>query len=106
MKTLKFTEPKPGLILNRKKDTTWRISDEKGIAEGDTLSLCRTDGKEFAKAEVTLTKETSIRDLMKSDMKGHEKITENEALRKLSGYYHMKVMPQTSVKVIKFRLLR
>jgi len=105
MKTLKFAGSKPELILKGLKGSTWRISDEKNIAEGDTLSLCRLDGSEFAKAEVTLARETSIRELLKADMQGHEKLSEGEAIRRLSGYYRMKVMPQTVVKAIKFKVI-
>ena len=106
MKTLKFSGSKPELILKGLKDSTWRIADEKSITEGDILSLCRTDGTEFAKAEVTRTKESQLKLLVVGDAQGHERLTEGEAIRKLSGYYHMKVMPQTTVKVIMFRLIR
>ena len=103
MKRLKFSEPSPKLVLEGKKDTTWRVNDEKGISAGETISLCRTDGKEFAKAKVVSARESNFGDLSK-EKAGYEKIRSKDMYRTYSNYYKMKVMPATRVKVIKFRL--
>ena len=106
MKQLKFSEPLPELILNRQKDTTWRINDEKNIATGDMLSLCDNDANEFARAEVIVIEETVFGSLSEDDKNGHEKFsTEQEMYRVYSSYYKMDVTPETTVKVIKFRLI-
>ena len=106
MKQLKFSEPLPSLILTGKKDATWRINDDKNLAKNDILSLCRINGKEFAKAKVLWTKETAFGKLSKEDKEGHEKFSsEDEMYKTYSGYYKTKVTPETKVKVIKFMLI-
>jgi len=107
MKSLKFSEPLPSLILKGKKSITWRINDEKGITTGDKLSLCHNNGNEFAKAEVISVRETVFGNLTKKDKETHEKFSSvKEMLQKYSKYYRMKVTPKTKVKVIKFKLLK
>src|SRR3990167_11370253 len=110
MKKLRFAEPLPRLILIGKKDTTWRINDEKEISCGDELSLCYGDGpnkeSEFARAKVLWIKETTFGELTEEDYKWHEKFAnEKEMYETYSRYYNTRVMPQTRVKVIKFKLL-
>jgi hypothetical protein len=106
MKTLKFSEPLPKLILKGKKNTTWRINDEKKIIKGDIVSLCYKDGKEFAKAQVLSTKETEFKNLNEEDFEGQAKFaSENEICRVFSAYYKTKVVPETKVKIIKFKLI-
>lgn len=106
MKKLRFAEPLPRLILIGKKDTAWRIDDEKKISCGDELSLCRTDETEFARALVIWTKETTFEELTEEDYIGHEKFSsEKEMYETYSRYYGMPVSQKTKVKVIKFKLL-
>ncbi len=52
MKSIKFEDIFVPIIFSGKKDTTWRINDEKNIAAGDEISLCYKNGKEFARAKV------------------------------------------------------
>ncbi|MEK6819837.1 MAG: ASCH domain-containing protein [Nanoarchaeota archaeon] len=110
MKKLRFAEPLPRLIQIGKKDTTWRINDEKNISCGDELSLCYGDGlnkeKEFARAKVLWIKETTFEELTEEDYKGHEKfVSEKEMYETYSRYYQIPVSPKTRVKVIKFKLI-
>ena len=110
MKKLRFAEPLPRLILIGKKDTTWRINDEKEISCGDELSLCYGEGpnkeSEFARAKVIWIKETTFGELTEEDYVGHEKFgSEKEMYETYSRYYNIKVLPQTRLKVIKFKLL-
>ena len=105
MKYLKFSEPCPGLILEGKKYTSWRIDDEKDIKAGDVLSLCYNNGKEFAKAKVTSVKETTFGGLTEEDKKGHEGFSsEGEMYKIYSKFYKRKIGPGTKVKVIKFKV--
>jgi hypothetical protein len=107
MKKLKFSEPLTKLILNGKKNTTWRINDDKNISVDDLISLCYNDGKEFAQAKVVQVKETNFRSLTKEDREGHEEFSsDSEMYQTYSEYYKMKVIPETKVKVIKFKLLQ
>jgi|SRR3989344_2827084 len=106
MKKLKFADHLIGLVLDGKKDTTWRVNDDKGISVGDELALCRKDGSEFARARVTHSSDTTFENVGKEDKEGHEKFSsEKEMYRTYSRYYGMEVTPKTKVKVIKFRLL-
>lgn len=106
MKRLKFSEPLPSLILSGKKWDSWRINDEKGIAVGDELSLCRLDGSEFAKAKVFAVWETTFGKLNDKDREGHEVFSSDEEMYETySRYYKMKVTPETKVKIIKYKLL-
>lgn len=107
MKSLKFFGSLPKLILDRQKNTTWRIADEKNIAIGDIIALCYPDGKEFAQAQVTEVKETTFSQLNAQDKVGHEEFSsDQEMYRTYSAYYKIKVTPQTRVKIIKFKLIK
>jgi hypothetical protein len=109
-KILKFAEPLPRLVLTGRKDTTWRINDEKNITCGDELSMYYGDGpnkeNEFAKANVLWIKETIFKNLTNEDYEGHEKFSSEEEMYKTySRYYNMEINPQTRLKVIKFKLI-
>lgn len=106
MKTLKFSESKPELILKGEKNITWRINDEKNITVGDEISMCRTNGDEFARAEVVSVKEKALGDLTEEDKDGHERFESIEnIIHRLSELYGVKVTPKTKLKIIKFKLL-
>ena len=110
MKKLRFADPLPQLVLSNKKDTTWRIEDEKNLSVNDELSLSYADGtnkdKEFAKAKIIWVKETTFGSLTKEDKEGHEKFnSEDEMYKTYSRYYGNPVTPETKLKVIKFKLI-
>jgi len=105
LKRLKFSEPLPKLILNGKKNSTWRINDDKNILINDLLSLCYSGGREFAKAKVIFVKETNFENLTEKDKEGHEKfLSDKEMYKAYSNYYNIKVGPKTKVKIIKFNI--
>jgi len=107
MKQLKFSEPLPELILSGKKNTTWRINDNKNILGGDSLSLCHNNGEEFAKAKAISVKETNFGNLTEEDKKGHEEFSsDKEMYETYSRYYNIKVTSETKVKIIRFRILK
>ncbi|MBI4448286.1 ASCH domain-containing protein [Candidatus Woesearchaeota archaeon] len=92
--------------MQKKKDTTYRINDNKNIMVGDELSLCSSNGKEFGKALAVLVKETIFENLTEEDKAGHGKSSPKEELYKtFSDYYKMEVSGKTKVKIIKFKLL-
>jgi len=106
MKQLKFSEPLANLILNGKKDISWRVNDDKNISAGDFISLCYKGGREFAKAKVVRVRETNFGNLTEEDKRGHEKFfSDNEMYQTYSKYYKMKITSETKVKVITFKLL-
>ena len=107
MKILKFSEPLPGLVLDGRKDITWRINYQGDINVGDELCLCHNNGQEFARAKVIWVKETTFGNFTAEDKEGHEKFSsEGEMYATYSRYYNMQVTPETRVKVIKFNLLQ
>jgi hypothetical protein len=92
--------------MDGRKYTTWRIGDEKNISVGDKLSLCFTNGTEFAKAEVIGVNETTFDALTDEEKGGHEKFPSDEEMyTTYSRYYKMEVTPKTKLKIIKFRLI-
>lgn len=105
MKKLKFANP--DLIMKGRKNTTWRINDEKNISTGDILSFCNVDGEEFAKARIISVRETVFEGLKKEDREGQEEFpSDKDMYQTYSKYYKMKVTPRTELKVIKFQVLR
>ena len=70
MKSLKFSEPLPRMILAGEKDVTYRINDEKNISVGDKISLLDHDTrKEFAKVRVIGVEEKTFGELAEEDKK-------------------------------------
>jgi hypothetical protein len=106
IKVLRFFEPLPQLILDGKKDTTWRINDDKNLEKDDVLSLVDRERNEFAKAQVLWTKYTTFGKLSPEDTEGHETFTDiEELLKTYSEYYSTNATLETPVKVIKFKLI-
>ena len=106
MKKLKFANGLPELILNGKKITTWRISDDKNLSVDDIISCCRVDGTEFANAKITSVKETIFEELTEEDKEGHEPFeSDRQMYETFSKYYNIEITPQTKLKVIKFELI-
>jgi hypothetical protein len=92
MKPLKFSEPLPEKVMSGKKDTTWRIDDEKDITVEDQLSLQDVSGGEFVKAKVLWTRKTTFGNLTEEDRKGHESFESEEKMyQTYSKYYDMDV---------------
>lgn len=107
MKTLKFAEPLPNLVLSGEKDTTWRVNDDKELKLGDILSLVRMDSREeFSQAEIIWVKETTFGNLTDEDWEGHEKFKSDEEMYLIySKYYSIDVTSKTRLKIIKFKLI-
>jgi hypothetical protein len=106
MKTLKFRPYLVPLILNKTKDKTWRLFDDKDITVGDDVVLLDKETlAEFAKAKITNVSEKKLMDLDEEDWEGHEKFdSEDEMLTTFSLYYNSPVNRDTRVKIIKFEL--
>ncbi len=105
MKSLKFADPLPDLVLSGEKDTTWRVEDEKQIDVNDRLELCDSDGESFAEATVEWVKRTTFDRLTVEDREGHEPFaSEEEMYETYEQYYGREITADTPLKVIKFRL--
>jgi len=106
MKSLKFSGDLIPLVICGDKNTTWRINDEKNLSSGEIISLKDHFGKEFGKAEILDVRETTFGKLDVRDKEGHEMFSSDEDMLKIySGYYGFQVSLETSLKVIRFRLL-
>ena len=107
MKTLKFRKELSELILSKKKNTTWRLFDDKDLSVGDILSFVVWETlEEFAKVKVISVSETVFGNLKEGDWEGHEKFCSEEEMYKIySKYYNCLVNKKTPVKIIKFKFV-
>lgn len=107
MKALKFANNLVPLILNGNKTTTWRLFDDKDLTTGDNVVFLDHDkNKPFAHVELTDVKETTFRSLTPQDKVGHENYaTDEEMLESFSNYYKIDVNLDSSLKIIKYKLL-
>lgn len=106
MKTLKFREKLSQLILEKRKNTTWRLFDDKNLSAGDeVIFLVWETGKEFAKVKLLEVRETVFGKLTEQDWVGQEKFESDEKMYKtFSQYYNQEVNENSPVKIIKFEL--
>ncbi len=107
MKTLKFRESLSKLILQGKKNVTWRLFDDKKISSEEIVSFLVWETKEeFAKAKLTSVKKTTFGELTEEDWEGHEEFSSQEEMYKTySKYYNRQVDKNTPLKIIKFELI-
>jgi len=106
MKTLKFSKNLIPLIISGKKDTTWRLFDDKDLKEGDeVIFLDKETKKPFTKVLLIKVQEKTFKQLAEEDKEGHEAFkSEEEMLKTYSDYYRTEVNIDTPLKVIKFKL--
>jgi len=95
------------LVLSEEKTSTWRLSDDKDLAEFNILEFINVgDGKSFTFAEIIEITEKKFRALTPEDKEGHEDFkSKKEMYETYEKYYHQKVDAETLVKIIRFRLL-
>ncbi len=97
----------PTMILDGTKDTTIRLS-VRDLKEGNIIVLVDREGKEFGKATIISVKMTTLGNLTKEDMEGHEKYSsQKELYRTFQKYYpNISVGAETPAQVIKFKLIK
>jgi hypothetical protein len=107
MKIIKFRAILKELILKGKKDSTWRLFDDKNISKNDRISLVEWEtGEEFAKGLIVDVKEKQFHQLTRKDKADHEKFKSEDSMYKTySTYYGKKIKPLTKIKIIKFKLI-
>jgi hypothetical protein len=108
MKIIKFRDYLVEPILIGTKTSTWRLFDDKALSKGDEIELQVFGSNEkFAEAVITNVDEKPLRELSEADKEGHETFASNEEMYKTySRYYQRTVTPETSVKIIRFKLRR
>ncbi len=106
-KTIKFRDNLAKLVLAGEKDLTWRLFDDKSFSKGEEVDLINWNTKEkFGEATLMQVWEKKMSELQGSDFDGHEKFaSEEEMYATYRTYYGDKVGPDTTVKVIRFKLL-
>ena len=107
MKTLKFSKNLIPDIISGRKTVTWRCFDDKDLKVGDEILFLDKETKQpFAKVLLAEVEEKIFKDLTDEDKKGHEEFkNEEEIFKAYSEYYKTEIIPATSLKVIKFKLL-
>lgn len=108
IKTLKFKGFKAEWILDGTKTSTMRLFDDKDLQVGDDLEFINSDnGSMFSRAVITEVINKKLGEVDDVDLDGHEKWNnQEEMLDSLKKYYGDKVNSETTVKIIKFRLLK
>lgn len=106
MKTLKFFPELSQMIKSGAKTTTWRLFDDKDLQVGDKIILATRDGDSvtnFGKAEIVKITMRTIETIQEEDYEGHE--PSKNPLEDYRKYYGNKILPNSEVKVIKFKVL-
>lgn len=107
MTRLKFADPLAELIARGEKSTTWRVDDDKGLAEGDDLELIhKSTGRLFGGAVIKSVRQRTFSTLEPQDYEGHEPFPDDETmLATYRGYYNNpNIGLDTPVTVVKFAL--
>ncbi len=107
MKTIKFKPHLVDQILEGSKTVTWRLFDDKDLRVGDELSFINSEtGEHFANAKILAITEKKLDEIEEGDFKGHEKYKKRtEILDHYKEYYGDKVDWDTTVKMVRFKLL-
>ncbi len=103
-KTLKFRSFKADMILKGEKTSSLRLFDDKDLEEGDEPELINWETKKmFDKAKIEEIKKKKLSEIGEEDLLGHESFKDGivEALKR---YYGDKVSPETTGKIVRFKL--
>ncbi|MEX1059108.1 MAG: ASCH domain-containing protein, partial [Candidatus Saccharimonadales bacterium] len=110
MKTLKFEHHQAQSIVQAKKNSTWRLFDDKNLSVDDEIRIVDKVNPEapdtwqvIGHAKVNEVVEKRLGDVTPEDMKGHEIFaSDEEMLAKYRSYYGERVTLDTPVKIIHF----
>lgn len=107
MKNLKFHPDLIPLILSEKKTSTWRLFDDKNLTAGDEIVCIDSySNKSFAKVVLTDVKSLTFQELTDEDKAGHEEfLNDKEMLKIYSKYYNTEATLDTSLKIVRFKIL-
>ncbi len=106
-KTIKFRPHLVELVLEGKKNTTWRLFDDKDLQPGNVVDFINWEtGEKFAEAELIKVWEKTLDTLEDADWEGHERFaSEDEMYKTYKKYYGDKVDKNSPVKIIQFKLI-
>jgi len=94
------------LILSGKKNSTWRLFDDKNLKTDDIVDFIeRPSLKTFAGAKLIDVQEKPFSELTDGDKRGHEEFSSDEEMYKTyEKYYNQPITPETKVKIIRFEI--
>lgn len=110
MKTLKFDHDSSELILSGKKNSTWRLFDDKDLSVDDTVKLVdkvKPDDpktwKVIGQGRIREVIEKRLGDVTEQDMAGHEHYDSKDGMLKhYKSFYGDRITLDTVVKMIYF----
>lgn len=107
MKILRFRDNLVPIIQSGKKNSTWRLFDDKNLSIDDEIELRKFgEEKKFGIARIINVIEKPFGELTEEDKRGHESYKNDEEMyNTYSDYYGTEVNPKTKVKIIWFELL-
>ncbi len=107
MKTIKFTTTLAEMILSGEKTATWRLFDDKDLAEGDELEFVNKEtGEVFGRAVAVHVYTKPLGQVSEDDYSGHERYASHGAmLDEFRKYYGDKVDDSTELKIVRFQVL-
>ena len=106
MKTFKFRHDFVKEILEGRKNTTWRLFDDKNLQINDELELIDSENNEtFGKARVIDIQEKAIKNLSMEELNNHQYDSMDKMIEGHRKYYGDKVELNTIVKIITFELI-
>lgn len=111
MKTLKFNHEEAQAIVAGKKNTTWRLYDDKDLSVDDKLKIIDKVNEQdpnswlvIGEGMVLEVMEKKLSGVTAEDMKGHRPFSsQDEILETYRGYYGARVKPDDIVKVVRFK---
>ncbi len=107
MKLLKFSKDSIPLILSGRKNSTWRLFDDKNLQVEDELMLLDKEGEMFARAVITEIREITFDELAEEDKRERGEFgNDNKMFKVFSKYYKAEVDYKTALKIIRFELLK
>lgn len=103
-KRLHFSKELVTLVLSGKKNSTWRLWDDKNLSIGDIVDFLESKNEKlFVTVKITDVIEKKMGELREEDKQGHEKFKDDEEMYKTySRYYKREVNSNTVVKIIRF----
>jgi ribonuclease HI len=110
VKTLKFDHDSAQLILSGKKNSTWRLFDDKDLSVNDNIKIVDKVASEDPKTwkvigqgQVSEVIEKKLKDISKEDMAGHEQYSSpTEMLERYRSFYGGRVDLESIVKIVYF----
>lgn len=106
-KTMKFQSDLVADIIGGRKTCTFRLFDDKDLAEGDVVRMVdKGNGQYFGSARLISVTEKALQDLGEDDFIGHSPYrSQAEMIAGFRTYYGDLVGVDTMAKIIRFKMI-